>query len=154
MPSNFLDNPLVRYLEEGTPEAIIRAGLPAGASLGMQNFASSYAPLALNQFQSAMAQKTLRGEPADDMFTDWWGKNVSAPWLKSPLKGSFPAADPRDTPPQAGPYVPSDRPPSDSIEQIPGGWNMETMQKGLNRAYRRFGQRTPVGLTGPIGRTY
>jgi len=118
MPSNFLDNPLVRYLEEKTPEAIVRAGLPTGASLGMQNFASSYAPLALNQFQTHIAQRTLAGETPDDMFTDWWGQNIGKPWQGQGL-------DP-----------------------------MQSMSKGLNRAYRRFGTRTPTGLTGPIGRTY
>lgn len=118
MPSSFLDNPLVRYLEEETPEAIVRAGLPTGASLGQQQFASNYAPLAINQFQQNIAQKTLRGESPDDMFTDWWFRNISAPWQGRGLEP------------------------------------LEGAQRGLTRAYRRYGARRPTNLTGPLRRYY
>ena len=118
MASTFLDNPLVRFIEKDMPESIVRAGLPVGASLGFQNFASSYAPQAIAQFQQQQTGKVLRGETSDEMFTDWWSQNIGKPWEGRGL-------DP-----------------------------MQSMSKGLNRAYRRFGARTPVGLTGPIGRTY
>jgi len=127
MPSPFLDNPLVRYLEEEAPEAIVRAGLPVGASLGMQQFAQQYAPLAISGYQGEIGRRTLANEPIDLMFTDWWRSNVGAPW----------ASREGMTPMPSSPY------------RLSG---MERQRRGTQRLYRRYG--TGRGLSGPIRRAY
>ena len=80
MPSEFLDNPLVRYLEEQDPTSIVLAGLPVGASRGMLDFAQTYGKESTDRFRGAISQRAIQGQPLDLMFTDWWRNTYGAPF--------------------------------------------------------------------------
>jgi len=78
MPSDYSDNPFVRYLEEKTPEAFIYGLMPQRPSAGQQKFAGNITNPLFQRFQGDVARKTLAGDDLDDMmFSDWLGRNFN-----------------------------------------------------------------------------